>query len=96
MNPRVKAVHANDDFSLTIRFENGETRVFDMKPYLEHGIFSELKELPYFRTARVVMGTVQWPHGQDVCPDTLYEGAVPSAPAAADEAVQKSRASSHR
>ncbi len=77
MNPRVKAVCTNDDFTLAIRFENGETRVFDMKPYLDHGVFSELKDLSYFRTARVVMGTVQWPRGQDVCPDTLYEGGVP-------------------
>ncbi len=77
MNPRVKTVRVNDDFTLAIRFENGEIRVFGMKPYFDHGVFSELKDLSYFKAARVVMGTVEWPHGQDVCPDTLYEGGGP-------------------
>lgn len=77
MNPRVKTVHANEDFTLRIRFTKGETRAFDMKPYLDHGIFSELKDLSCFKAVGVVMDTVQWPRGQDVCPDTLYEGGAP-------------------
>ena len=88
MNPRVKTVRANDDFTLVIRFENGETRVFDMKPYLDRGIFSELKDLSYFKAVRVAMGTVVWPHGQDVCPDTLYEGGVPYNEAAPCESAR--------
>lgn len=82
MNPRVKTVHANEDFTLTIRFDNGEAKVFDMRPYLDLGIFSELKDPSYFKAVRVVMGTVQWPHGQDVCPDTLYEAGVACDPSA--------------
>jgi hypothetical protein len=96
MNPRVKAVRANDDFTLAIRFENSETRVFDMKPYLEHGVFSELKDLPYFKAVRVTMGTVEWPHGQDICPDTLYEGGIPTDPSNPDGLPHPSSASSSR
>ena len=77
MNPRVKTVRANDDYTLTLGFTNGEVRRFNMRPYLNHGIFSELRDLSYFKSARVVMGTVAWPHEQDVCPDTLYEGDPP-------------------
>jgi hypothetical protein len=80
MNPRVKTVRANADFTLMLCFTNGEQRVFDMRPYLGHGIFTELKDLAYFKAVRVVLGTVQWPHEQDVCPDTLYEAGVPVAP----------------
>ena len=54
-------------------FTNDEVRVFDVKPYLEKGIFRELKDPKRFLTARVCMGTVQWQNGQDFCPDTLYE-----------------------
>ena len=77
MNPRVARVRANDDYTLVLTFTNGETRRFDMKPYLDHGVFVELKDLAYFRSVRVALGTVQWPHEQDVCPDTLYEESVP-------------------
>ena len=77
MNPRVVRVRANDGYTLVLTFTNGETRLFDMKPYLNHGVFTELKNLAYFKAVRPVMGTVQWPHEQDVCPDTLYEESVP-------------------
>ncbi|MBI4669565.1 MAG: DUF2442 domain-containing protein [Elusimicrobia bacterium] len=72
MNPRVTNVAANDDFTLTLKFENGEKKSFDMHPYLDFGVFKELKDFSYFKQARPFMGTISWPHGQDICPDTLY------------------------
>lgn len=72
MNPRVAEVVANDDFTLTLTFTNGEVKVFDVKPYLGKGVFQELRDLKLFRTVKVAMGTVQWLHEQDFCPDTLY------------------------
>ena len=44
MNPRVKNVIPNNDYTLTITFTNNEVKVFDVKPYLEIGIFKELKD----------------------------------------------------
>jgi hypothetical protein len=73
MNPRVKSVNAADHFHLEIIFENEEKREFDVAPYLEKGIFKELKDESYFRRVKVSMGTIEWPHGQDFCPDMLYE-----------------------
>jgi len=52
---------------------NGERREFDVSPYLDKGIFTQLKKKSYFQQARVSMGTVEWPQGQDFCPDTLFE-----------------------
>lgn len=72
MNPRVKKVKTGSDFSLHLTFENGEEKVFDCRPYLETGIFRELKDVNYFSRASVQFGTVVWPHEQDFCPDTLY------------------------
>ena len=72
MNPRVKAVKPNADYRLTILFADGEVRSFDVKRYLDKGIFRELRELRLFNTARPVLGSVQWANGQDFCPDTLY------------------------
>ena len=72
MNPRVKAVQPKDDYQLEITFTNGETGVYDCRPLLEFGVFQELKDPSYFRQARAQLGTVVWPHEQDLCPDTLY------------------------
>lgn len=38
----VTEVKPQSDFILLLTFENGEKRSFDMKPYLEKGIFQEL------------------------------------------------------
>ena len=72
MNPRVKDVKPNPDYTLTLVFDNGEKKVFDVKPYLDKGIFQELKDLKFFNAVHPFLGSVEWPHGQDFCPDTLY------------------------
>jgi len=72
MLPRVKAVRSVEDFQLELVFTNGETGRYDCRPLLGFGVFRELQDVNYFRQARVEMGTVVWPHEQDLCPDTLY------------------------
>ena len=73
MNPRVKKVIANDDFTLTIIFVSGEKKNFNVKPYLNKGIFVQLRDKQYFKRVKIENGTISWPNGQDFCPDTLYE-----------------------
>ena len=72
MNPRVKDVKPNSDYTLTLVFDNGERKNFDVKPYLDKGVFKELKNLKVFNAVRPFLGSVAWPNGQDFCPDTLY------------------------
>ena len=72
MNPRVKSVCALDDYKLVVLFENGESRRFDVKPYLERGIFARLCDHAVFQVARVVACSVEWPAGLDLSYDTLY------------------------
>jgi hypothetical protein len=72
MNPRVKSVTPNPDFTLTLKFVNGEVGIYDCKPVLDFGVFTELRDAQHFNQVRVVNGTVSWPHEQDICPDTLY------------------------
>ena len=52
MNPRVKDVKSSVDYTLTILFDNGERKVFDVKPYLDKGIFRELKDPKVFNAVR--------------------------------------------
>lgn len=72
MNPRIKNVTADNDYTLTLTFTNGEIKVFDMKPYLDVGIFKELKNKSLFNSVKPYLGSIQWKNGQDLCPDTLY------------------------
>ena len=80
MNPRVNAVTPNPDYTITLVFTNGEVKRFDVKPYLDIGIFQELKDSRVFNSVKPVLGSVQWENGQDFCPDTLYMDGVPETP----------------
>jgi hypothetical protein len=69
---KVVAVKANKGFSLDLKFNDGSARRFDVKPYLNYGVFTELKDFEYFKQVTIAFGTVQWPHEQDISPETLY------------------------
>jgi hypothetical protein len=72
MNPRVKYVESNLNYTLILTFTNEEIKLFDMKPYLDKGIFRELKDISLFNSVKPFLGSIQWQNGQDLCPDTLY------------------------
>lgn len=77
MNPRVREVVAEPGYRLRLTFTNGEVRVYDMKSWLNKGVFRELRDEAAFKSVHPWHGTVQWSGGQDVCPDTLYEDSKP-------------------
>lgn len=71
MMMKVTAVRALDDYQLELGFNTGETRLFDVRPYLDKGIFTELRGPAYFRSVRLAFGTVAWPNEQDFGPESL-------------------------
>ena len=77
MNPRVEKVNPLPDYELQLVFSNKEVRIFDVKPYLNTGVFKELKNPELFKTVRPYLGSIAWANGQDLCPDTLYMGSTP-------------------
>jgi len=77
MNPRVIKAKPLIDYQLQLLFTNGESRIFDVKPYFDKGIFKELKTLEIFNSVKVIDGTVQWRNEADFCPDTLYMDSIP-------------------
>ncbi|HWO99317.1 MAG TPA: DUF2442 domain-containing protein [Methylococcus sp.] len=73
----VKKVRPMDDYQIYVELEDGRKGLFDLKPYLEHGVFRELKDKAYFSQVDVVFGAVTWPHEQDIAPETLLAGLKP-------------------
>jgi hypothetical protein len=72
MNPYVKQVKPLENYCLKLWFENEEQKIFDLKPYLNKGIFNQLKNVSLFASAQVVAGSVEWSNGLDLSYDTLY------------------------
>jgi hypothetical protein len=72
MYPAVKKVKSVEDYKLLLTFSNGEKRLFNMKPYLNKGIFKQLKDVALFNTVRVSFDTVEWDNEADFDPEVLY------------------------
>lgn len=73
----VVSVETTAGHKLLLAFENGERRLFDMTPFLDRKPFLELKAMNRFALASVDYGTVVWPGGIDIAPETLYDLSVP-------------------
>ncbi len=72
----VKVVRPLQDHQIYVECEDGKTGIFDMKPYLNRGVFRELNDLSYFNQVFIEYGAVTWPNEQDIAPETLYEDLV--------------------
>jgi hypothetical protein len=69
----VIGVEAKEDGTLLLEFGNHERRCFDMKPYLNKKPFAKLKSSALFMQAKPALGTVVWPGGIDMAPETLWD-----------------------
>jgi hypothetical protein len=72
-----KIVKPLPDYRIYVEIEDGRRGVFDMKPYLDLGVFRELRDEHYFNKVGILFGAVTWPHEQDIAPETLIEEMVP-------------------
>jgi hypothetical protein len=72
----IKEVKPQDDYLLLLTFENDERRQFDMKPYLDLGIFQELKDLSLFKTVKICFDSIEWDNEADFDPEILYKNSV--------------------
>jgi hypothetical protein len=67
-------VEYRGEYAYHILFDDGVEGEIDFFDYLSRGpIFAALKDLTIFSQATVEGGTIGWPNGADVAPETLYE-----------------------
>lgn len=67
-----------EDYQIELTFKNGKKGLIDFRDYVKFGgVFKRFKDLTYFKKAYVDRdaGTLCWPGGVDVAPETLYHEA---------------------
>ncbi len=72
MNPKPKNVKPLENYKLKVEFENGEEKIFDMKPYLTYPVYKDLNDENVFKEAQIKYRTVIWNEEIDVDPDRLF------------------------
>lgn len=72
-------LHVNDvrhikNYELEISFNDGRVGVADLSSALGRGVFSALRDMPLFSSAKVdkELGSVSWSNGADIAPEYLY------------------------
>lgn len=74
MIPHVVAVEVTGPHSLRLTFRDGVQRRVNLLPLLKGPIFQPLLDPDFFGQVLLdpVAGTIVWPNGADVAPETLY------------------------
>ncbi|MBI5748193.1 MAG: DUF2442 domain-containing protein [Nitrospinae bacterium] len=67
-----------EGYKIELVFKNGKKGIIDLKEYLyKGGVFNRFSEIEYFKQFYVnkEVGTLCWPDGLDIAPETLYHEA---------------------
>ena len=68
----MKEVTPDDNYVLSVVFDNGEKGYLDMKPVLDFGIFQRIKDNYAFRRVRVSFDAIEWDCGVNLDPEYAY------------------------
>lgn len=71
--PRVVQADYCDGFCIQVQFSDGASGRVDFRQWLNGPVFEPLRDLSYFKRFFVDGGTVAWPNGADIAPETLYD-----------------------
>ena len=70
--PAVIRAEYRGEYRIHLRFNDGVERTVDFTEWLSGPVFEPLRDAAYFQRFFLDGGTVTWPNGADVAPETLY------------------------
>lgn len=73
--PAVVHAEYRGEFKIRLVFNDGVAGTIDFSDWLSGPVFEPLKDPGYFARFFVEGGTVAWPNGADIAPETLHERA---------------------
>lgn len=78
LQPKLISVEPLENYRLLLSYQNGEKRIFNVKPYLSGSWYGKLKDEAYFKSVHIIDGGVgiEWSEGQDIAPHELYDNSV--------------------
>lgn len=80
LQPKITAIKPLSNYCLELRYETGESKVFDVKPYITGDWFGKLSNQAYFKAVQIIRNGkgIEWPDGQDIAPHELYNNSKPA------------------
>ena len=74
--PELTHVVPLDDYCLKASFDNGVTKIVDIKPYFKLDVFKPLTDESLFKQAHADYGGVVWNEKIDIAQEALYDKGV--------------------
>lgn len=73
--PAVVQAEYRGGFKINLLFNDGIEGTIEFSDWLKGPVFEPLKDQKYFARFFIEGGTVTWPNGADIAPETLHERA---------------------
>jgi len=70
--PYVLRAEYRGGYRIHLCFHDGREKTIDFTSWLRGPVFEPLKDHAYFQRFFLEAGTVSWPNGADIAPETLY------------------------
>ncbi len=71
--PSVIRAQHRGGYRIRVTFNENTEKTIDFGQWLDGPVFEPLRDPNYFRNFFIDGGTVVWPNGADIAPETLYE-----------------------
>jgi len=77
MYSAITNVTPSEKHTLIVSFEDGQSRLLDMSPFLDFGVFKQIKEAEAFSRVHVAFDTIEWECGVDLDPEFVRNKSIP-------------------
>jgi len=77
MYSAITGVTPAEKHTLIVSFEDGQSRLLDMSPFLDFGVFKQIKETDAFNHVHVAFDTIEWECGVDLDPEFVRNKSIP-------------------